>query len=301
MPVQSKNLVINFAPTGMVPTRDQTGYVPTTPAEIVEDVRRAWALGITMVHLHARNPETGKPDWNPDLYAEMIAGIRAFAPELIICVSTSGRDFNAFEERSAVLDLDGGLKPDMGSLTLSSLNFNRMASVNTPDMIQMLAKKMQTRGIKPELEAFDAGMINFAHYLVRKGLLSPPHYFNLLMGNIACAQADMLHAGIMVRDLPADSWWSFAGIGDFQRRMNSVAIAMDGGVRVGLEDNIWFDNSRSRLATNADLLERVHVLAEANERPLMPAGAFRRILGLRPGGAGGYGLRDDQDAPDAAS
>ncbi|MHC4424427.1 MAG: 3-keto-5-aminohexanoate cleavage protein, partial [Planctomycetota bacterium] len=103
--------------------------------------------------------------------------------ELIICVSTSGRVFFEFEKRSAVLDLKGELKPDFGSLTLSSLNFNRQASVNTPQMIQDLAKKMLENNIRAELEAFDLGMINYAKYLIRKNLLKPPCYFNLILGN----------------------------------------------------------------------------------------------------------------------
>ena len=117
---------------------------------------------------------------------------------------------------------------------------------------------MKSRGILPELEAFDAGMINYSKYLEKKELLEPPHYFNLLFGNIACAQADLMIAGLMVRELPLGSLWSFAGIGDAQLMMNSIAIASGGGVRVGLEDNIWYDSSRSRLATNLDLIKRVH-------------------------------------------
>jgi 3-keto-5-aminohexanoate cleavage enzyme len=112
------------------------------------------------------------------------------------------------------LTLDGDLKPDMGSLTLSSVNFNKQASMNPPDMIHALAREMKDRNIMPELEAFDVGMINYARYLEKKKLLTPPHYFNLILGNIACAQADLLHAGIMIRDLPPDSFWSLGGIGD---------------------------------------------------------------------------------------
>jgi uncharacterized protein (DUF849 family) len=80
-------------------------------------------------------------------------------------VSLSGRNFNEFEKRTETLKLDGDLKPDMGSLTLSSLNFNKVASVNSPDMLKMLASEMKSRGILAELEAFDAGMINYAKYL----------------------------------------------------------------------------------------------------------------------------------------
>jgi len=153
-------------------------------------------IGVTMVHIHARDEQSGLPTWKPEVYANIIEGIRRFVPELIICVSTSGRNFKTFEERSACLQLDGALKPDMASLTLSSLNFNKVESVNSPEMILKLVEEMNLHGIKPELEAFDIGMINYAHYLIKKGMLTPPYYFNLLMGNIACAQADLLHAGV---------------------------------------------------------------------------------------------------------
>lgn len=258
------DLIINFAPTGMLPTKEMNPHVPITPEEIIDDVHRAVDIGITMVHLHAREEGIGRPTYKAKIYKEIIAGIRSFSKDLIICASLSGRAFNEFDQRAEPLQLKGDLKPDMASLTLSSLNFNKVASINTPDMIQALANEMKLRGIMPELEAFDAGMINYAKYLERKGFLQPPHYFNLLLGNIACAQADLLHAGIMIRDLPDNSYWSLAGIGDAQLMMNSLAIAAGGGVRVGLEDNIWFDNERTQLATNANLVLRIHRLAEAN-------------------------------------
>jgi uncharacterized protein (DUF849 family) len=147
---------------------------------------------------------------------------------------------------------------------------------------------MKSRGILAELEAFDAGMINYAKYLERKGILEPPHYCNLLLGNIACAQADLLHTGIMIRDLPGNSYWSLAGIGDFQLMMNSIAIASGGGVRVGLEDNIWYDKARTKLATNSDLLHRIHRLAEASERKIMSPDKLRKLLNLQSG-HGKYG------------
>jgi 3-keto-5-aminohexanoate cleavage enzyme len=138
-------------------------------------------------------------------------------------------------------------------------------------------------------------MINYATYLEHKGILEPPHYFNLLLGNIACAQADLLHAGIMIRDLPENSYWSLAGIGDFQLMMNSIAIASGGGVRVGLEDNIWYDKARTKLATNSDLLHRIHRLAEASERKIMSPARLRELLNLQ-GGHGKYGRIYDKTA-----
>jgi len=285
-----ENLIIDFTPTGMIPLKSMTPHVPISISEIIEDVRQACELGITKVHLHARDQKTGNPVYNKEVYGEIIKGIRQFAPDLVICVSLSGRTFCKFEERSEALELEGPLKPDMGSLTLSSLNFNKIASVNSPDMIMDLASKMKELGIVPELEAFDAGMINFAKYLIRKELLTPPYYFNLLFGNIACAQADILYAGLMIKDLPENSLWSIAGIGEHQLKMNSVSIAIGGGVRVGLEDNIWYDNERKKLAANIDLLRRIHVLAEANNRKIMKPVEFRKKMKLEPG-YGSYGRK----------
>lgn len=270
-----------------------TPHVPITVEEIVEDVHRAVDIGITMVHLHARDESTRKPTYRAEVYSEIIAGIRSFSKDLVICVSLSGRNFKEFEQRAEPLQINGDLKPDMGSLTLSSINFNRIASINSPEMSKALANEMKLRGILPELEAFDAGMINYAKYLERKGILQPPHYFNLLLGNIACAQADLLHVGIMVRDLPDNSFWALAGVGNNQLMMNSLAIASGGGVRVGLEDNIWYDPRRTRLATNADLLRRIHNLAEANERKVMLPEDLRKLLNLQ-GGHGEYGRIDNQ-------
>jgi len=282
------DLIINFTPNGMIPTKALTPHVPISVAEIIEDVHRAVEIGITMVHLHARDEETGKPTYKAELYGKIIAGIRSFAPDLIICVSLSGRTFPEFEQRADPLRLDGGMKPDMGSLTLSSLNFIREASVNAPDMVQALAREMQSRGIMPELEAFDLGMVNYAKYLATKGLLRAPYYFNLLLGNVAGAQPDLLHVGMMLRDLPPRSLWSLAGIGDAQLMMNSIAIASDGGVRVGLEDNIWFDSARTQLASNSDLLRRIHAIAAAQDRRVMAPAKLRELLDLQPGG-GAYG------------
>jgi len=243
-----------------------------------------------MVHLHARDEKTGKPTYLAEVYGRIIEGIRKYSKDLIIGVSLSGRGIKEFKHRASPLQLEGDLKPDMGSLTLSSLNFNKIESVNSPEMIRKLAGEMKDKGILAELEAFDSGIINFAKYLERKGLLQAPHYFNLLMGNIACAQADLLHTGIMVRDLPDQSVWSYAGIGNSQLMMNSIAIAVGGGVRVGLEDNIFFDKEKTRLAKNSELLHRIHNLAVANEREIMKSHEMRNILHLNSGN-GSYGRK----------
>jgi uncharacterized protein (DUF849 family) len=280
-------LIINFTPTGMIPVKDMTPHVPTQPEEIAREVLESRRYGVSMVHLHARGAD-GKPTHEKQVFAEIIRRIREVDgygdTALVLCVSTSGRIWNDFRRRSECLELQGDVKPDMASLTLSSLNFNRQASVNSPQMIQKLARKMQERGIKPELEAFDIGMINYAKYLQHKGLIEPPFYFNLILGNIACAQADILNLGVMLHELPEDSVWSVGGVGDAQLKMNVNAMVNGGGVRVGLEDSIWLTPRRDKLATNADLLRRIHTIAEALQLEIAAPAEVRALLRLpRPG------------------
>ncbi|MGB5480601.1 MAG: 3-keto-5-aminohexanoate cleavage protein, partial [Eudoraea sp.] len=131
---------------------------------------------------------------------------------------------------------------------------------------------------------------NFSKYLIKKGLLEPPYYFNLLLGNIACSQANLLHTGIMIQDLPENSLWSLAGIGNAQLKMNSLSIAVGGGVRVGIEDNIWFDAERTKLVGNIELIERIHTIAKANGRELMSSKEFRTLMNMEPGN-GSYGRK----------
>jgi uncharacterized protein (DUF849 family) len=284
-----KEILINLTPTGMIPTREQTPHVPMEPNEIIDDVLACCELGVTMVHVHARDGK-GRPEWRPEVFDRIISGIRKHNPEIIICATCSGRTYPDFDRRSAVLDLDGRSKPDMGSLTLSSINFNKQASINEPDMIIGLAKKMRERGIKPELEAFDLGMVNYAKYLVSKNLLPAPHSFNLIFGNIACAQANILSVGMMINELPDNAIFSLGGVGQFQQMINALGVVLGCGVRIGIEDNIWFDEGRTRLATNKALLQRLMVIIESMDRRVMEPARARELLGLKDPSEG-YGLR----------
>lgn len=272
--------ILNFTPTGLIPTKELTADVPIRPEEIIQQVLEVADLGVNTVHLHAREVDTGQPTYKKEIYAEIIGGIRQKNKDLVLGVSTSGRNFFEFEKRSEVLDLEGSLKPDLGSLTLSSLNFNKQASINSPEMIQALARKMLENKIKPEMEVFDLGMINYAKYLIRKGLINPPYYFNLILGNIACAQADMLSLGLMIRELPEGSIWSVGGVGASQLKMNAMSLVSGGGVRVGLEDNIWFDEARTRLATNRDLVQRIITIARVLDRSPYLHKEAREVLGV---------------------
>jgi uncharacterized protein (DUF849 family) len=278
---RDEGIIINLCPTGMVPDRAMTPHVPLTPGEIIGDVLGCIERGANLVHLHARD-EAGRPHFSREIYARQIAGIREAHPDVTICVSLSGRNFGEFSQRSDPLRLAGDLRPDMGSLTLSSLNFSGQASVNAPEMVRKLAEAMRERDIKPELEVFDAGMVNYAHYLIGKGVLQPPFYFNILLGNLAGAQAAPAQLAAILAELPDDSIWCLAGIGRQQLTANTLGLLFGDGVRVGLEDNIWYDDARTRLATNAELVERVARAAALLERPIATAAEVRARLGIAP-------------------
>jgi uncharacterized protein (DUF849 family) len=279
------DLIVNFCPTGMIPTKGMTPHVPVSPSEVVDQACAALERGVAIVHLHARE-EDGSPTYRGEIYEEMILGIRAQFPETIVCVSCSGRNFPEFERRSEVLELTGAARPDLASLTLTTLDFPTGTSQNAPDMVIALAEKMVAKGVKPELECFDFGMISAANMLIGKGLLGePPYYFNLLLGSRYSVPATAKHLSGMVEDLPFDSVWSAAGIGLFQLPMNALAIAMGGHTRVGLEDNIFHGFDRSELATNQGLVERVADLSETFGRRLASPAVARSLLGLGPSAA----------------
>jgi uncharacterized protein (DUF849 family) len=268
---------IVLAPTGMVPTRAMTPHVPLTPEQIARDVAAAAEVGITSVHLHARGAD-GEPTWERAVYARIVGAVREAAPDVVVNVSTSGRTWSELEKRADVLALDGDLKPDLASLTLSSLNFVGQASVNAPETIRGLARIMLERGIVPELEIFDLGMVNMAHVLRKEGLLPGPVVANLFFGNVAGMQALLPEVGLAVERLPDGTLWSGAGLGDYQLTAQALAVAAGGGVRVGLEDGIWFDRARTRLATNPMLVERVHRLLDVHERTVMKPAELRERL-----------------------
>lgn len=272
-------LVINVCLTGMIPARAQTPHVPLSVEEIIADAVAVYDAGARVVHIHARDA-AGAPTPDPETFARIIRGIRRERPGMVCAATTSGRNWADFERRSAVLHLDPEARPDMGSLTLGSLNFLTGASVNTVEMVERLAQAMQDQGVRPELEVFDLGMINLARYLERNGLLTGRKYFNLLLGNLNTAPATIGNLATLVAALPADSTWGAAGLGDFQLPMNAAAIVAGGHVRVGIEDSVHYDYARTRLATNRELVERVARIAAELQRPLATPAETRALLGL---------------------
>lgn len=273
---------INLACTGAIPKKSLTPHVPVTVEEIVADAGEAIELGVQMLHVHARDAAENQTS-DPALFSQIVKGIRALpgGREVIVCVSTSGRFDPSFEARSKVLDLGDEARPDMASLTLSSMNFLQSASVNTPDTIKRLAAAMKERGIRPEFEIFDLGMINFIGILLKEKLVEPPFYANILLGNVAGLQADLLELGTALARLPRDTIVGIAGLGRHQLTATTLGLLFAQGVRTGIEDNIWRDTARTKKARNADLVRQVQDQALLLDRQLVPVATLRARLGLR--------------------
>jgi uncharacterized protein (DUF849 family) len=247
------NKIINFTPTG-TQTNKENSFAPLTPNEIIEEVHEAYELGITLTHIHARDPITFENTYKKNVYREIIDGIRKHCSDLSICVSLTGRQYPEFEKRSEVLEL----YPDMGSLTMSSLNFPKSASVNEPNMILKLIQKMDEYGVIPEIECFDSGMLNYTNYLISKNVLKSPHYINVILGNIYNAQSDLATVSSIYNHKPTNSYMCIGGIGKEQLKSNILGLFYFDGIRVGLEDNLYFKDKEK--TTNIELLKRIHRL-----------------------------------------
>ena len=251
------NKIINFTPTGTQTTRDNS-LAPLLPNEIIEEVHNANEVGISVVHLHARDEDT-KNTYKKEVYQKIIEGIKKYCPDLLICVSLTGRNFPELEKRTEVLQL----YPDMGSLTMSSLNFPSGTSINQPDMILSLIKEMDKYGVQPEIECFDAGMLNYTNYLISKNKLKPPYHINVILGNIYNGQCDFGTLATIKSNLPANSYTCLGGIGSQQLKSTTYGLLDFNGVRIGLEDNLYFKDKEK--TTNIELLKRLHrIMGELN-------------------------------------
>ncbi|MEP7323659.1 MAG: 3-keto-5-aminohexanoate cleavage protein [Saprospiraceae bacterium] len=265
-----KNKIINFTPTGTQTTKENS-LAPLFPAEIIEEVHQAFELGISLTHIHARDPKDLSNTYRKDVYSDIISGIRTHCPGLCICVSLTGRSYKEFENRSEVLEL----YPDMGSLTMSSLNFPNGPSVNEPEMILRLIEKMDKYGVIPEIECFDSGMLNYTNYLINKGVLSGPHYINVILGNIYNAQTDLSTISSILYNKPVHSVMCLGGIGTYQLHSNLMGLLYFDGVRVGLEDNFHYRGKE--LGTNIALLKRIHRVIEELDFGVVSSNEFKDL------------------------
>ena len=202
--------------------------------------------------LHARDEETLKNTYKKEIYQKIIEGIKKHCPDLLICVSLTGRNFPEVEKRAEVLQL----YPDMGSLTMSSLNFPSGTSINQPETILRLIEEMDKYGVQPEIECFDAGMLNYTNYLISKNKLKPPYHINVILGNIYNGQCDFGTLSSIKSNLPENSYVCVGGIGPQQLKSTTYGLLDFDGIRIGLEDNLYYKDKEK--ATNIELLKRAH-------------------------------------------
>jgi len=270
--------VIAVAITGSVPRKKDNPAVPVTPAEQVESTQQAFEAGATLVHIHVRNPDESSGS-DPALFAQVQEGIRKHCPGMIIQFSTGGRGREA-SQRGAMLYL----KPDMASLATGSVNFATMIYENPPDFIDILAKDMLERDIKPECELFDLAMLYNAADLVKRGLLGSPPHVQFVMGIKGAMPARRTILEFMISEMNAvlpGATWTAAGVARHQFEVAQWALELGGHCRTGLEDNIRFDETRLA-ASNAELVKKiVDVCGRHGRRPATAAEA-RQLLGLRP-------------------
>jgi 3-keto-5-aminohexanoate cleavage enzyme len=259
-------LIITAALVGAELTRADIPNLPLTPEEIGQAAAEAREAGASIIHLHVRD-EAGQPTQDIKVFGQTI--------HVIIQVSTGGAVGMTAEERLQPVYL----RPEMASLTTGSVNFGDDVFLNPSPLVEHFARVMQKQGVKPEIEVFDVGMIAAALRLLRKGLLSEPLHFDLVMGvpgGIPARPKDLLH---LVESLPSGTTWSVAGIGRAQTPMVMMAIVMGGHVRVGFEDNIYY--ARGVLAeSNAQLVARVVRIAREMGREVASPAEARGMLGI---------------------
>lgn len=271
-----EKLIITVAPTGSVPRKKHTPYVPVTPDEIAETAYLCEQEGASIIHVHCRD-ENENPTSDYAIFKETLDKIRK-RTHLIVMTSTSGVAGKSDEDRAQPLKTN----PEMASLTTGSLNFaGRKPSivyVNTWETITFLAKKMLEANIKPEVEAFDVGFIRQGIKLIEQGLIKEPAHFQLVMGvdgGIPATPENLVH---MRNQLPPNATFVVAGVGKWQLPMTTLAILTGSHARVGLEDNIYY--AKGRLARNEEFVARARRLAEELQREVATSDEARQILRL---------------------
>jgi len=268
-----KKLIITAALTGAEVTRKQQPNLPITPDEIASAAYDCYLAGASIVHVHARD-EQGKATQSTEKY-RIIKEKTEQKCNIIFQPSTGGAVWHKFDERMSPLEVF----PEMATLSTGTCNFGDDVFFNPQDYMEGFAREMQKRGIKPEIEVFESGMVTNALNLVKKGLLTQPLHFDLVMGVPGAIPGDVEDLVYLKSRLPSNATWTVAGIGRYELPLSAHAIAMGGHVRVGFEDNIYY--SKGRLAdSNAQLVERIVRIAKELGREIATPDEARGILGI---------------------
>lgn len=272
--------IITVATTGAWPKKENNPNVPMTPEEIAEDVYACWKAGAAMAHLHMRDDQ-GNGTMDKEKFKKTLELIRAHKDcDIIVNMTTSG-DLNATDEtRQAHLK---ELHPEMASYDCGSMNWlHTSLFLNPPKFLEELGVTMQENNVKPEIEAFDPGMIANAAYYLKKGILKAPLHFQFCMGcanGIPGTMKNLIFMKETMDELCPGSTWSCFGVGHSAMEMLYGAVALGGGIRVGMEDNVMY--AKGQLAeSNVQFVERAkRVIEEYGKQAATPAEA-RQILGL---------------------
>jgi 3-keto-5-aminohexanoate cleavage enzyme len=271
-----EKLIITVGITGSRITRQQTPYIPITPEEIAQSGIGAWRAGASVLHIHVRDPKTELGTQDYSIFKEVVDRIRS-ETDAILCLTTSGIPGRNLEFRERLVPLS--FNPELVSFDAGSINMRENVFLNPPEFLEMLAKETLTKGIKPELEVFEVGMVETCLRLLERSLLKPPLHFQFVLGVLGGMPATAKSLLHLSEILPQGSTWSVIGIGTGQLPMAMIAIPMGGHVRVGLEDNIYY--SKGVLAkTNAQLVERVVRISKEFGREIATPQESRRILNL---------------------
>jgi 3-keto-5-aminohexanoate cleavage enzyme len=265
--------IITAAIVGAELTRDQQPYLPLSPREIISEAVECCEAGAAIIHIHVRDAK-GNSTQDVALFREVVDGIRARC-DVITQVSTGGAVWMSADERLQSIEC----RPDMATLTTGSVNFGEGVFVNNRGLVETFARRLRDYGIVPEIEIFDAGMLDEAMRLLNMGLITEPLQFDFVMGIPGGIGAEPAHLIHLVHFLPSGSTWSVAGIGRHQLTLGAIALAMGGNVRVGFEDNIYY--RKGQLAkTNAELVARIVRIANELDRPVATPSQAREMLQL---------------------
>ncbi|NMB08418.1 MAG: 3-keto-5-aminohexanoate cleavage protein [Tissierellia bacterium] len=267
-------LIITAAICGAEVTKEHNPNVPYTVEEIGREAESAYKAGASIIHLHVREDD-GTPTQDKERFRVCIEEIKRRCPDVIIQPSTGGAVGMSDEERLQPVEL----LPEMATLDCGTLNFGGdEIFVNTENTIKNFGKFMIEKGVKPEIEVFDKGMVDYAIRFAKEGYILEPMHFDFVLGVQMAATARDL--AFMVDSIPAGSTWTVAGVGRHEMPMAAIGIAMGGHVRVGFEDNVYL--SRGVLAkSNGELVEKVVRIAKELGREVATPDEAREILGLK--------------------
>ncbi len=233
----SKPMVITAALVGAETTREQTPYLPITAEEIGIEAAKCREAGAAMVHIHVRTAD-GKPSQDAELFRAAIREIRKRS-DILVQTSTGGAVGMSVDERCGPLTLTGSDRPDMATLSTGTVNFGEDVFWNPRPLVRDIATRIRKLGIKPEIECFDAGMIDEARYLAKAGFVDLPAHFDFVLGVPGALAARPEALDFMIASIPEGCSWTVAGVGRHQLPMAELGAERGGNVRVGLEDNIY--------------------------------------------------------------